>query len=361
MNQNERQSNFELMRIIAMLMIIMGHYTGFGIIHYNTEYLNDVAPIFNKIIVPAINAGGSIAVGLFFMITGFFLCKKNNNPKFLQVLVETCFYAIIIVLLYIINSVLKGEKISLQFIFSFLIIPISSNQWWFVTTYLILMFMVPYLNNFIKELDRKQLLHFIIIALCIWQTLGFIDIKYKINSYYDLQRALCFYFIGAYISLYIKKTQRKTFFLLLAIYGWIFYAITKYLFVSLEIHNPFLLITTGIGRTLLKGWIEPFIAISIFMFFYNIDIKSNYLINNISATVFGIYLLHENNFIRNILWNGIFKAYEKYKSPLLIIYIFVSSLIIFIVCSFIDYLRIKIIEPHLYGYIKYKCRNLIGE
>ena len=363
--QNNRQSNFELMRIIAMLMIIVSHYTGHGIINFNSDYLSDTVPVINKILVPALNAGGSIAVALFFMLTGFFL-HETQNPKCGRVIIETCFYSILIVAVYVTAQILRGgvrmSSSSLLTIFGLLFIPISSNQWWFVTSYVILIFMIPYLNSFIQKLNRKKFLFLMLISIFFWQTFGFVGRKYEINFYYDLQKPICFYLLGAYISKYLSKPLKSFYFLFLAFVLWTIYGIAKYIFVMQTAPNEIVFLLFGLGRILLKGWIEPLIAFCFFMFFYGLNIGTKPIINRISLTTFGIYLIHENVFIKNILWNGIFHAYEWYKSPFMIVNVLSSSVIVFVFCSAIDFLRIKTFEQKILRFINKKIiGKLIGE
>ncbi|WP_415338254.1 hypothetical protein [Clostridium perfringens] len=88
-------------------------------------------------------------------------------------------------------------------------------------------------------------------------------------------------------------------------------------------------------------------SISLFLVFKNLRVKSNKFINTISATTFGIYLIHDNTYVRPFLWNNILKNSEYLNSNFLVIHAIVSITIVFIICSIIDYLRKKLIEKPL--------------
>ena len=76
-----RQSNFELIRIIAMLMIVGAHYLGHGILKVRTANVYNAfmqGDFVNQAISVLYSPGGKTGVALFFMITGYFLCNKKE-------------------------------------------------------------------------------------------------------------------------------------------------------------------------------------------------------------------------------------------------------------------------------------------
>ena len=63
--EKSRECNFELLRIISMLMIIMHHY----VIHNN---LINIGIFQNKVIAIFFAIGGKVGVNLFIMISGYY-------------------------------------------------------------------------------------------------------------------------------------------------------------------------------------------------------------------------------------------------------------------------------------------------
>jgi len=348
-----RKSNFELLRIVAMFMIVASHYVVHGIISFNPDYISEQVSMTNKLLVIAIGQGGNIAVTLFFMLTGFFLCR-SENAKCLRVLLQTMFYACCLFLLAIICKFLRVSLINSNSIslFSLIFLPLSSNHWWFVTSYILLIFMTPYINRFVRNISKNKFACLVLFSICIWQTLGFIFNNYKVNSYYDIQRAICFYLLGAFTGLHIKRSSRKQIWFLTAIFIWGISAFARYIFLCIPTESRICFALFGAGRILIRAWIEPLIAFCIFMFFYGIDIVYNKIINTIAGCTFGVYLIHECFFVRNILWNGLFHAYDSYSSPFLILDIFLASIVIFTFCIFVDFLRLKLLEPRILSFIK---------
>lgn len=92
--QANRSSNFELLRIFAMLMIVAAHYAGHGIKHVLVPELESAwlsGSLTNRVFTSFLIPGGKIGVGIFFVLTGYFMYaaqyKINRLAKlFLQVL-----------------------------------------------------------------------------------------------------------------------------------------------------------------------------------------------------------------------------------------------------------------------------------
>ena len=72
----ERQSNFELLRIIAMLMIVAHHFVAKNAFNVDTEIIGFTA---NKLFLQFIGNHAFIGNNLFFMISAWFLCDISKE------------------------------------------------------------------------------------------------------------------------------------------------------------------------------------------------------------------------------------------------------------------------------------------
>ena len=100
--------------------------------------------------------------------------------------------------------------------------------------------------------------------------------------------------------------------------------ISVYPFSFVSDSNTFLAVSTGVTT---------------FMFFKNMKIGHSNIINTISATTFGVLLIHANSdSMRKWLWQDFLDNTGMYNSEMLIIHAVGSVLIIFIICSLIDIL-----------------------
>ncbi len=92
-----RDSNLELFRIIAMLLIIAHHFV------VNSGLMAAEGPIYKdpfswrSLFLMVFGAWGKIGINCFVMITGYFMCtSKITAKKFMKLFLEVMFYKIVI-------------------------------------------------------------------------------------------------------------------------------------------------------------------------------------------------------------------------------------------------------------------------
>lgn len=91
-----------------------------------------------------------------------------------------------------------------------------------------------------------------------------------------------------------------------------------------------------------------FAAICLFILFLNIKIESkllNKIIPFVSSTTFGIYLIHENPEVRDLLWSNVKMASEQIcQTGMLVIENLIIPIIIFVCSSCVDKIRESIFK-----------------
>ena len=98
------------------------------------------------------------------------------------------------------------------------------------------------------------------------------------------------------------------------------------------------------------------IAVTLFLTFTKIKIKYSKRINAIAATTFGIYLIHDSEFLRDLLWYDILRCFEYQNSIKIIPFSICAVLFVFILCMVIDLVRKKVIEKPFMKFIdKYEA------
>lgn len=314
----ERDSNFELLKIILTLMIIVLHYCNssmggllkevkIGTINYCLTHLVESICI--------------IAVNIFIIITGYFSCKKKsiNISKPIKLYILSIFYGITISGIIII---LTKKSINLTLIKTFLITTFSR---WFVIIYCILYLLIPYINKLINSLTKKQFEIFIIINIvffCIWPTF-FTNVTNR-DAGYGITNFIILYSIGGYIKNYQNSKKSKK--LLISIFAITTIITTIFSFIS--------------GRAWFYSSIFNLISsISLFELFRGIKIKNNNIINKLSTYTFSVYIIHENSFLAKILYQSIFKSNKYWNSNLMILNLLLTVIGIYIICIIIEYIR----------------------
>lgn len=300
-----RHSGIELLRIIAMLMIIGHHLALFGLTDYGQGFNHFVANIFHF--------GGKLGVDIFVIISAYFLTNKNFNVKhLLNLIFQVLFYSL---LFFIIFSCIN-DNFSIKVLISS-VFPIIFNNYWFATTYVLLYLTFPLLNIIVKNINQNQhkLIILLILFLCMIlpQVLG-------LNYFYnDIIWFIALYFVSSYIKLYGIKLSTTEWCILLCF--WIMGLIATIIGQASSFsQNSFLVFP---------------VSILLFLIFKNINFSSK-IINTIASTTFGVYLIHENEFIRAWLWDNIKTLYIQ-TSPYFILYGIMIIISVFIICMLIEF------------------------
>ena len=95
------------------------------------------------------------------------------------------------------------------------------------------------------------------------------------------------------------------------------------------------------------------------MFFKNLKINSNKIINLFAKTSFAIYLFHEHILYRNILWTMDLKTQVYEQSPFYIFigHILLSTFVVYLLISFIEIIRINLLEKPIF---KFHCSGIFS-
>ena len=230
----DRKSNFELMKIVSMLMIISWHFLVHGeIIQNSLGKTNVFLTIIMCFLVVHINS--------FILITGYFQYNKVFKlSKAIQINNAVWFYKVLITSIFMVASLVVLSKVQ---IFKTLT-PINYYDYWFIATYTFLYLASPLLNIIISNTNKLQ--HRIILFgfFLIVSVLSTITDQTAFGSAYgcSLANFIMLYFIGAYISKYDfnifkNKSKNTRLFALISIFillGLINYFTNSYLVKTLS-------------------------------------------------------------------------------------------------------------------------------
>lgn len=86
-------------------------------------------------------------------------------------------------------------------------------------------------------------------------------------------------------------------------------------------------------------------GVSAFLFFKNIKLRYNKVVNAIASTTFGILLIHANSdAMRQWLWKDVLDNVGAYDSAWMPLHAIGSVVMVFAVCSIFDLFRIRFVE-----------------
>ncbi len=314
-----------------MVMIVAHHFS----VHGKFDFIEDIS--FNKALIQFLRLGGKIGVNVFVLISGYFLIKEENLKlkKIIKLWLQVFFYSILFYFLFIlfgentfsIKSMLKA------------CCPIIFRKYWFASAYFILYLYIPYINKFASMLDANSYKKLLFMMFCCW---SFIPTFTKQGMYLNyLIWFLFLYLLAGYIRLHPsrKKKECKKYFIWTTILYIGTFSITLLLDVLMNYWSKL-----GSYTVYLYSMEKlPILFISIFLLlgFKNLKMKNNKKINVIASAAFGVYLIHDNEFMRAFLWNKN-NLYATSKS--LLLYAILAIVIVYIVSSVIELIRIYTVE-----------------
>ena len=335
LKKTARQGNFELLRIIAMIMIVTLHYLGKG------KLLNLDNGSITYFVAWFCEALSYVAVNVYVLISGYFI--KSTKFKFNKILDLWIQTIIISGTAYIIalKTGISEEFKSPDFFKSFM--PITRNSYWFITTYFVFCAIAPFLVNIVNTINQKQ--HKTVCATLVFITSVLPTIFYeadwlKISKGYHIIWFVTLFFVASYIRKYDTFKKNPFFYFVLYLLSCTIGYVIKFVlcYLTLSLNN------TDKSDKFFANYNMFFVFLaSVFLFlaFKNIKINSN-ILNKIilffsSATLY-VYLIHEAPSTRSFLWEKIVNPMGHLGFPDIIINYIVGIFGVYFVCSVLGYI-----------------------
>lgn len=336
-----RNYNIDILRSIIMLFIVIWHAIVHGIaISKNVDLTNlSQIEIGNYGLVQLLAYLTSISVNCFVLISGYFSIKSKrvNYDRIIKIWLQTIFYLLIIYLFLSTTGIIPFKYIHL----AKTIIPVTTIQYWFITCYIPLMLISPFLSKMIISNSKKSNTKLLLILS--FFTLTFLTIN---NTVFPLGRIntggnnliwfIYLYIVGGYIREYepfIHKTKLLSY----------LFAILLLLF---SIKKTIDHLTTGVDTffSIHNNGITFIFSILSFLIIKNMRLNTNNTINKVLIKIapytFGVYLIHENIYIREILWyKNLFQFERHFDTYYFVPYLLAISILIFVICVCIDKMR----------------------
>lgn len=338
----QRNSNLELFRIITMFCIVAHHYVVNSGLSQLVQERNSLD--FKSIFILLFGWGGKTGINCFVLITGYFMCKSHITvKKFLKLICERYFYAILFFVLFLLTGYAKFSKIE----FLKMIFPFFTVQTNFMTCYLLFYLFIPFINKLIKAMSEKEHLMLIGLFLLVYTILPSFALSSVSFNYITWFSIL--YLIAAYLRIYEKLWFKSTklwglMTLVSLILSWLSVIVLTYLGIRFE-HPGYSYFFVNDSNKILALTT----SICAFLFFKNVKIPQNYWINTIAASTLGVLLIHANSdTMRQWLWHDILKNVSYFDSPFLVLHAVGSVVGIYLVCTLIDQIRIRLIEKPLF-------------
>lgn len=268
--KSSRNSSLELIRILAMFMIVFYHLILFFI-----EPI-DASPIYKAIQIPV-----HIGVILFILISGYFGIKPTFRGFFKILCIVAVYY--LPLRLWYVNQMGMGGMAMLD---SFHIL--TKTPYWFVRTYLCLYLISPMLNKCLKDISFRERLYYIFAFAIIAVYLGMLQCDITLIDGKNLANFILIYIIGNTIRVEQDRIARVS---NLCFMGGFFILNIMLMILYVLLYN------TKVSDFVWDWsfpYYSPLILISSIMFFIpftrlNLNLPA---INYVAASVFSIYIIH---------------------------------------------------------------------
>jgi len=327
-----RQGNFELLRIVAMVMIVTLHYLGKG------KLLDIDDTRVTYYFAWACEALSICAVNVYVLISGYFITsKKFKLNKIIDLWVQTALISVCTYIFAIKAGIAKPDDTAM-FYKSFF--PITRSSYWFITTYFVFCAIAPFLVHIVNMIDQRQ--HKTVCVSLVFITSVLPSIFFsadwvRISKGYHIMWFITLFFVASYIRKY--DTFKKN-----PIIYFLAYAVSSLfgLLIKLVIKHCYKLADAEDNSDSFFMHYHMFFvflaAVFLFLAFKNITINGT-VINKIirffsSATIY-VYIIHEAPSIRMYLWEEIVSPLSHLGIPDIIINYVVGIGGVYLVCTLI--------------------------
>lgn len=330
----KRDSNLDLLRIISMLLIIFLH----SIDHSGVLEQASVHGGGTYVYVQFAYALCQVCVNCYVMLSGYYLVNSEFHiQKPVALWMDVVFYSVVLRMLFMITGQHAFSVASLLSCF----VPVLTGRYWFITIYIGLYLIFPFLNKLIHAMNKKE---HTLLNICL-----FVLFSLSISIYpsfagmnsgggWGLAWFVVLYLLAAWFRLYYTPKHNPV--VLLAV----FFGLPILMSVGQVCANA-----TGIGvfQSIISNWYRYdsapvyFMTVALFTAFLNIHIKSGRmgrLISCVAPLTLGVYLIHAHADVSPWLWEtlNLPRYMDKAWFPLLQLGCVIA---IFLVCIAVDALR----------------------
>lgn len=336
---NGRMANLELLRCVAMMMVVVLHYLGKGglLVDLTSQSLGSTGTV-----AWLLESFCIVAVNVYMFISGYFLCTSSFKlTRLLQLMLQIEVYSVGFGLLGAVTGVVQETTVDTHYLLT-LIFPVSMGHYWFMTAYIYLYLLLPFVGAAVKKMTKQQLqlaLGVLLFAYCIMKSV--LPLRLEMDSQgYDCIWYLCVFLAAAYVRrfgvAFLEKKGR----------GLALYVVSCLLIFGGTLMLRMVYLRTGSLERMLKMCLEynhilPFLAaVGLFAAFKRLRVNDKIAraINWAAPFTLGVYLLHENIGLR-YTWQNWLGADKANSVGGLFLWTFVAVAVVFVCGILADAVR----------------------
>lgn len=313
-----RQSNFELLRILAMFLVLVVHADFFSLDGPTLQDFQD-NPLssFTRTFFEAVSI---VCVNVFILISGWFGIKPTMKG-FCNFIFQCAFFLFSI---YLTLLILGQTTLTLKGIAGcFCLTPLN----WFIKAYSALYILSPVLNAFVEKASKKQL-KYMLIAFFVFQTIwGWSGAAKFVAQGYSTFSFIGLYLLARYIRLFGNKVLTN--------WGGVIYIVSILLntivYYFAKRYNIPIPVFEYVNPLVIIG------ALGLLLWFSKKQVNTNRFINWVAKSSFAVFLLHTNPNIVLDYYRPLIKfIYQSFSGIGCLLVIFGISILIFIIAILLD-------------------------
>ena len=325
--KNLRDSNMELLRITAMILVLVVHASFLSLgTPKSSDFQMAPTSTFFRLFSESVSI---ICVNVFVLISGWYGIKAKLS-RMLAFLFQVYFLNVIV---YYGMKAFGGGNTGALGLIEWLFMPIE--HYWFVKAYILLYILTPALNAFVDKANKKQVEQFLIAFFCVQTIIGFWW-GIEFSAGYSALSFIGLYVLARYMYIHpIKFTQ-----------------LNKYIYLAMYFVAT--MITTVVALLMVikdgnVGWfyyynspLVIFASVCILLFFSNISIHSK-IVNWVAISCFAAYVIHcSQPFFHTAYLTPIKKWYDTEPVIIFLLYTILLIAIVFIASILLDKIRISV-------------------
>lgn len=317
-----RKSKIEALRLLSMLMIVAGHYFSEDnwACHTDGSLLHSWSACFHNALIMF----GQIGVCLFVLISAFFLSKSNSSPKrrLIRLWVQVEFYSVsslaVFAFLVMFGFIDQSYAEWLSFknvLTSFF--PVVQGAYWFISAFFVLNLVAPYVNKLLDDMDGATVRNFAVSFCMVTFVWKFIN---PANCYFnDILYLVAVYIIGYIVRRYLDQLPSINLITVFVIISFSYLAVvvgtrcvTSETVANLGMSYPSNLFIAGPGASPLFSLLAA-CPLFIYVVQKGSSFESDWFnraINAMASATLGVYLIHENMFLKPLIWATVFQLSE---------------------------------------------------
>lgn len=337
----KRIVSIEVLRILAMAMVVTLHFLSKG------NYLPEAGEPLGAVgyLAWMLESLSIFAVNIYVLISAYFMTEsKFRTGRLLSLWLQVEFYSLLIFGVLVLSGRVSLAELSTHDKLMFLL-PISMEHYWFLSAYMVMFLLAPFLNAAVHHMNQKQhgiLLCFLVFVFSGLKSLLPVQIELP-GEGYDALWFLVLYLIGAYLRLYdlsfFKKRSRAVIgYFLAAVAVFTEYMMLRRLYessgrlerlVSVSMEYNHLFVLAG--------------AVCLFLAFVPTEPslregKGAKIICTLSPFTLGVYLLHEHLLLR-LQWPGMLGVTGAASPAGLLLNWGIAMAVLFAAGMALDYVR----------------------